>query len=193
VKRFHAWVGLVAAALTTGCHPAGGQALPPNAAGEPPSGPADQDRLSPEADPAWRRARAGEAIDLEILARQEGAAALVSVARRGDPWARVALAAFPLAPEAAELLGPLCGRLGQADPSQAELMIRAIHGVLSEPPRATEQVDPSGAAKCATPLRSAAENRALSAAARDFALSALEMLGERAPAPAAPARAARPN
>ncbi len=88
----------------------------------------------------WRRARSHDELDLQRLAEHESAAGLIEALEQGHSVARTALLAMPYAPDAELVLEPLCAGLLRVSVSERSLILKALHGVLANPPEQRERV-----------------------------------------------------
>lgn len=174
----------VIATVVPGCDGRFGSKTAASPAGQSPGALDDRsvgrrERPAPDtSSPLWAQASRGEPIDLARLAHEEDAEGLVAVAGDGGPMAPTALAALPAAPDALGSLGPLCALLDSGAERLRPRILRAIRGVVAEPPADVERIDPLGLDQCARRLRAAADAEDLAAADRDVASSALQLLGE---------------
>lgn len=129
-------------------------------------------------DPLWRRAEAGDDIDLARLAQREGARGLLQGVQAGGTLALTALRALPRANDAQLALRRLCEILRSSDPEKLEPVVRAVQAIISKPPRGVEQLDPEGMRSCDRPLAELSANPKLPPEERDLATSARAMLAE---------------
>jgi hypothetical protein len=130
------------------------------------------------ADARWTRAAGGAPIDLEILAKYEGAMGLVEGAEIGGETTRTALAALPFAPDAEVVVGRICDWLRGTSVAHAAVFLEAIHGVAVRPPRDAESLDPSWQPRCATALDQFVARSGVSASDHDLAVSARRLIDE---------------
>lgn len=148
----------------------------PDLAPGPPRGPSERAR-----EPLWISAQSGEPLDLRRLANREGAVGLLEGFEEGGTVALTALTALPFAPDAELALARLCEVLPHvAEPARMALL-RAVHGIVGQPPEPREQLAPEGRESCAPVLGALQADSQLEASARDWASSALRSLGEHAP------------
>jgi len=131
------------------------------------------------ADSLWKEANTGTEIELQRLANREGSAGLVSAASRNDEWSIVAVRAMPFTDDALMALAFLCDSARTGTGQYERAVLEALHAIIAEPPRDTEDLASEGIPVCRAHLPSIAARADLEASARDLATSALRMLDER--------------
>jgi hypothetical protein len=129
-------------------------------------------------DPRWVRAAQGAPIDLELLAKSEGASGLMEAAELGGKAARIALAALPYAPDAQVGVGRVCDWLAGVESRGAKPFLEAIHGVAAHPPTPTEPRDPTWKGRCDTALADFLARGDIPPATYDLADSARRLIDE---------------
>ena len=141
-----------------------------------PGPPAQPSELAKDA--LWKDAQRRQPIDLQRLANREGAAGLLRGVELGGSLGLAALAALPYADDGELALGRLCEITRAGGPARLEPVLRAVHGVVSRPPKQAERLDLDGYRQCASALDQIKGKAGLSLRARDLALSARAMLAE---------------
>ena len=151
-------VPLLVALLAVGCvtdnTPESGASVGPRTSGPPPLDlVGDAPWPSPyDADPVWRRAAAGNDMDLARLARRENADALVAAVYRGGSLGRTALAALPYAADRHSARGSLCAGLSRAEGPSLSLLLDGLFDAVVEAPRTVESLDAAADARCSEAL-----------------------------------------
>ena len=130
-------------------------------------------------DPRWRRALAGDPLDVAALAEAEGATGLLEGVEDGGDLMRVALEALPLAPDAELALGRLGELASLDDASIAEPALAALHLIAGAPPSRGEPLDPDGVAAAARAVMAIAARDGLPRERRARAVSAARAFAER--------------
>lgn len=175
---------LVLALATTagGCKKKPTQNLPP-----PPA------NLAPDAKPKegtqvtqreiWQRAMLGQddPIELSRLAIAEGASGLMVGLEEGGASSVVALAALPYAEDGEIAMGRLAQILLQSDATSAPLVIASMEGIMQQPVRSTEQLDPLGVHAAFDALVVCAKSDKMPAAVRARAVSVGRLIAARRP------------
>jgi hypothetical protein len=127
----------------------------------------------------WKQASAGDSLDLQRLANREGAAGLLEGLEAGGTLSRTALAALPYAQDGELALHRSCELLRYlSEPADLELVLRAVHALVSRPPPQAERLDLTGYRECVAPLEALRARPTLPAPARDLAASARSLLAE---------------
>jgi hypothetical protein len=158
-------------------------AVPPGSATASRLGPLDLDRPPPEGSrfatsPVWRAALSGDALDLDRLARSEGAAGLAEALDLGGQPARSALAAAGYAEDGELLAGRLCALAAATAPPARASVLRAVRAVWARPRGSVEHLDATAAKSCEGILQSLVAAPDLDAAERDLASSARAALND---------------
>ena len=126
----------------------------------------------------WRLAATGDPLELAALAEKVGAMELTATVEAGGPAARIALMALPFAEDAPASLPQLCGWVTRYATPPPDLLLRALHDVVSIPPSQTEQPWAGAFDDCRNDLEAWLAPE-LSPSSRDLVLSTRAMLGER--------------
>ena len=145
----------------------------PNFAPGPPAQPTElaDDRV-------WKEASTADPLDLARLAEREGAAGLLEGVEAGGTLGRTALAALPFADDGELALRRLCQILRHTVPTVPEPVLRAVHAIVSRPPRPAELLDPEGYVVCAAVLKQLDNRQGVPPTMRDLIASARSMLAE---------------
>jgi hypothetical protein len=130
-------------------------------------------------DPRWRRALAGDPLDVEALALAEGATGLLEGVEDGGELMRLALDALPLAPDAELALGRLGELALLEDAALSEAAVVTIHHIAAAPPSRGEPLDPDGVAAAARAVMALAARAGLPRERRARAVSAARAFAER--------------
>jgi hypothetical protein len=130
-------------------------------------------------DDLWRRAAAGDPLDLARLADREGAGGLLEGLAEGGPLGLLALEALPFADDAEGALQRLGEIVRQIDPGESGPVVRSIAGIAGRPRCQTEPIDPPGLRSCAQALLALTSKNGLARAVRADAISALRLLSEK--------------
>jgi hypothetical protein len=131
-----------------------------------------------DVDPVWRRAAAGNDMDLARLARRENADALLAAVPQGGSLGRTALAALPYAADRHAARGPLCAYLARAQGPSLSLLLAGLFDAVVEAPRSVESHDPAADAQCTDALTALGDELA-SPGDRDRVVSLLDRLQRR--------------
>lgn len=130
-------------------------------------------------DPRWRRALAGDPLDVEALALAEGASGLLEGVEDGGELMRVALDALPLAADAELALGRLGELALLEDAAISEAAVVTIHHIAGAPPSRGEPLDPDGVTAAARAVMTLATRAGLPRERRARAVSAARAFAER--------------
>jgi hypothetical protein len=131
----------------------------------------------------WQRAMLGQddPIELTRLANAEGATGLLVGLEEGGASSVVALAALPYAEDAEVAMGRLAQILVQSDAKSAPLVIACMEGIMQQPVRSTELLDPLGVHAAFDALVAVAKSDKWPAAVRAQAVSVGRLIASRRP------------
>ncbi|HKQ68371.1 MAG TPA: hypothetical protein VJT73_03490 [Polyangiaceae bacterium] len=130
-------------------------------------------------DDLWRRAIAGDPVDLARLADREGAGGLLEGLEEGGAVGLASLGALPFADDAELALQRLGEIARQIAPGESGPVVRAVLEIAAKPRRQVEPIDPPGFRSCTDALLELARKTSAASSARAPAISALRLLAER--------------
>jgi len=176
---------IVAIALicsTSGCNGCGRSRPTPilvDAAPPPSFGAQRPADASVEVDDLWKRAMAGDPMDVASLADREGAVGLLAGVEAGGDLGLAALRAMPHANDAELSLRRLAEIALQLDGAPQREVVEVIESIALRPARQTEVLDAQGARACADGLVELTKRGSVPKETRARAVNALRALSER--------------